>query len=188
MASKSSKRRRKRRRAAAGGRAAADDTATQSEPSAGQAAPAAAAAAAPRRPRKHSIDDEPPPAPWGSFPLIELTVLVGIVMLILGFAVFEGERRTILIGTGLLLGSIGGLDLSIREHLAGYRSHTMVLAGVPSLAVLALLFFAGPESLPPIARAAIALAVFGLAAYGLTRVFRNRSGGQSFKLSGLTRR
>jgi hypothetical protein len=186
VASKSSKRRRKRRRAAAGGRAAADDAATQSEPSAGQAV--AAATTPPRRPRKHSADDEPPPAPWGSFPLIELTVLVGIVMLILGFAVFEGERRTILIGTGLLLGSIGGLDLSIREHLAGYRSHTMVLAGVPSLAVLALLFFAGPESLPPIARAAIALAVFGLAAYGLTRVFRNRSGGQSFKLSGLTRR
>jgi hypothetical protein len=186
VASKSSKRRRKRRRAAAGGRAAADDAAIPSEPSAGQAA--AATATAPRRPRKHSADDEPPPAPWGSFPLIELTVLVGIVMLILGFAVFEGERRTILIGTGLLLGSIGGLDLSIREHLAGYRSHTMVLAGVPSLAVLALLFFAGPESLPPIARAAIALAVFGLAAYWLTRVFRNRSGGQSFKLSGLTRR
>lgn len=138
--------------------------------------------------RERSVDDERPPAPWGSFPLIELTVLVGIVMLILGFAVFEGERRTILIGTGLLLGSIGGLDLSIREHLAGYRSHTMVLAGVPAIAVLALLFYAGPESLPPVARAAIALAVFAAAAALLVRVFRDRSGGQSFRFSTLRRR
>ena len=178
MASKSSKRRRKRRQAAARSAAPA--------PEAPDAAPAPAPA--PRRVRERSVDDERPPAPWGSFPLIELTVLVGIVMLILGFAVFEGERRTILIGTGLLLGSIGGLDLSIREHLAGYRSHTMVLAGVPAIAVLALLFYAGPEGLPPIARAGIALVVFAAAAALLIRVFRDRSGGQSFRFWTLRRR
>lgn len=109
-------------------------------------------------------------------------------MLILGFAVFEGERRAILIGTGLLLGSIGGLDLSIREHLAGYRSHTLVLAGLPAIAVLAFLFYIGPDGLPSLARAAIALLVFGAAAAFLIRIFRNRSGGQSFRLSGLRNR
>ena len=34
-----------------------------------------------------------------------------------------------LIGTGLALGSLAGLELSIREHFAGYRSHTLLLAG-----------------------------------------------------------
>ena len=178
MASKSSKRRRKRRQ-------------VPSTPSTGEESTtprAVTSAPTPRRDRGRSIDDERPPAPWGSFPLIELTVLVGIVMLILGFAVFDGERRAILIGTGLLLGSIGGLDLSIREHLAGYRSHTLVLAGLPSLGVLAFLFYIGPDGLPSIARAAIALAVFAAAAALLIRVFRNRSGGQSFRFSGLRSR
>ena len=180
MASKSSKRRRKRRQAAAGRAPAATPEASGAEPD-----PAATPV---RRASRDNVDDERPPAPWGSFPLIELTVLVGIVMLILGFAVFEGERRAILIGTGLLLGSIGGLDLSIREHLAGYRSHTLVLAGLPAIAVLAVLFYAGPDGLPSIARAAIALAVFAAAAALLVRVFRSRSGGQSFRLSGLRNR
>ena len=92
-------------------------------------------------------------------------------MLILGFFVVGGSRGPILIAAGLALGSIGGLELSIREHFAGYRSHTAVLAGVPALIVLGLLFYlarsasgsgaerasgsglagyaAGPESLRP---------------------------------------
>lgn len=115
-------------------------------------------------------------------------MLVGIVMLVLGFFFVGGDRGAILIGTGLLLGSIGGLELSIREHFAGYRSHTLILAGLPAAIVLGVLFYAGPSSLPPLARAGIGAAVFALAAAALTRVFRNRSGGQSFRFSGLRRR
>jgi hypothetical protein len=109
-------------------------------------------------------------------------------MLVAGFFFVGGDRGAILIGAGLLLGSIGGLELSIREHFAGYRSHTLVLAGLPAAIVLGVLFYAGPSGLPPIARAAIGGAVFALAATGLTRVFRDRSGGDSFRLSGLWRR
>ena len=29
------------------------------------------------------------------------------------------------------LGSLAGLEISLREHLAGYRSHTTVLAAAP---------------------------------------------------------
>ena len=134
------------------------------------------------------MEDEPPAAPWGSFPLIEITVLVGIVMLVGGFLFVEGQRSRILVLTGLVLASIGGLEVSIREHFAGYRSHTLILAGVPAAATLAILFFAGPDALPPLARAAIGLAVFGVASYLLTGVFRSRSGGYAFRLSGLRRR
>jgi hypothetical protein len=109
-------------------------------------------------------------------------------MLVLGFFVVEGTRGGLLVGTGLLLGSIGGLELAIREHFAGYRSHTLVLAGVPALAVLALLFYLAPEAWPPLLRAAAGIAVFAAAAAGLTAIFRRRSGGASFKLSGLRRR
>ena len=87
-------------------------------------------------------------------------MLAAIVMLILGFFVVGGSRGPILIAAGLALGSIGGLELSIREHFAGYRSHTAVLAGVPALIVLGLLFYLGPSGLPQLARAAIGVAVF----------------------------
>jgi hypothetical protein len=145
----------------------------------------------PKRPapvRAASAEEEPPPAPWGNFPLVELCVLAAIVMLILGFFVVGGSRGPILIAAGLALGSIGGLELSIREHFAGYRSHTAVLAGVPALIVLGLLFYLAPAGLPQLARAAIGIAVFVVAALALTRVFSRRSGGDRYRFAPLRRR
>ena len=169
MASSKSRKRRKRRTRAAAGR----------DQAAGADAAPKPAAPAPGRPAA----DEPPPAPWGSFPLVELCVLAAIVMLVLGFFVVGGSRGAILIAAGLALGSIGGLELSIREHFAGYRSHTAVLAGVPALIVLGLLFYLGPSGLPQLARAAIGVAVFVGAALLLTRAFSRRSGGDRYRLA-----
>jgi hypothetical protein len=166
MASKSARKRRKRR-----------PPPVQPEASQASAEPVERPAAA--KPRRDA--DERPPAPWGSFPLVELCVLAGLIMLALGFFVVQGDRGAILIAAGLALGSIGGLDLSIREHFSGYQSHTLILAGVPALAVLAVLFYAGPDELPPLARAAIAVAVFAVAAFLLTRAFSNRSGGLRYR-------
>lgn len=171
------RRKRRRRRARAGGSSGAAQ--------AGETKREARAAPTPRR---SAAAEEPPPAPWGSFPLIELCVLAGIVMLILGAFVVSGDRGPILIAAGLALGSIGGLELSIREHLAGYRSHTLVLAGVPALIVLGLLFYLAPEGLPPLARAAIGLAVFAAAAALLMRLFSSRSGGARFRFAPLRKR
>jgi uncharacterized membrane protein YhaH (DUF805 family) len=178
VASKSSRRRRKRR--PGGG--------PQQQRAAGADEAAAPTQRRPTTARRRGPDDERPPAPWGSFPLVELAVLTGIVMLIAGLVAVKGERGTILIGTGLVLASIGGLELSIREHFAGYRSHTLVLAGVPAAVVLGVLFYAGPDGLPSIARALIGLAVFAAAAALLVRVFRDRSGGRAYRFSGFSRR
>lgn len=161
----SRKRRKRKRRPAA----------PEGAPAARRPAPMESVSRRARRPA-----DERPPAPWGSFPLIELAVLVGIILAAIGFFA-GGDRGPLLIVTGLALGSIGGLELSIREHFAGYRSHSALLAGVPALIVLGLLFYAGPESLPPLARVAIAAAVFGAAFYLLAAAFRRRAG-VAFKL------
>ena len=56
-------------------------------------------------------------------------------MLVAGFVV-QGGRGPVLIGVGLVLGALAGLELSIREHFAGYRSHTLVLSGALAVAVL----------------------------------------------------
>lgn len=122
-----------------------------------------------------AVKDERPPAPWGSFPLVEIAVLVGIVMLVAGF-VIGGGQGSLAIGTGLVLASLGGLELSIREHFAGYRSHSLLLAGFASVVVLALLFYAAPDSVPVGARIAIGVAVFGGGAWALAQAFRRRAG------------
>ncbi len=165
-----SRRTRKRRRPAAG---------PQPNPAAKQRVERAQAS----RPPSRRADDERPPAPWGSFPLVEIVVLIAVVLLIGGFIV-SGSQGAVMIGTGLALGSLGGLELSIREHFAGYRSHTLLLAGAPAVIVLAALFFLAPAALPPIARLAVVAAVFALAAWGLAAVFRRRSGGYAFRIRG----
>jgi hypothetical protein len=139
----------------------------------GAAQPTAAKPPAPK-PRR-PIEEERPPAPWGSFPLVELVVLVALVMLVAGLIV-QGSQGTVLLSTGLALGALAGLELSIREHFAGYRSHTALLAGAAAVATLALLFYVAPDLVPPPARLVLAAVVGGLAALGLARAFRSRAG------------
>lgn len=138
-------------------------------------------AAKPPRQSARRTPDGPPPAPWGSFPLVELATLVALIMLITGFFFVGGERGALMIIAGLVIGSLAGLELAVREHLAGYRSHTLLLAGVPAVASLGILIYAGPDSLGTTARVGIAGAVFAGAALVLVSIFRNRSGGYSYK-------
>lgn len=123
--------------------------------------------------------DERPPAPWGSFPLAELTILAGIVTLVVGFA----DQDPTLIGVGAVLGALGGLEVSVREHFAGYRSHTTLLAGFAFVVVTGVLFYLA-ELILAIALAAGAV-VFAAAFVALRRAFRKASGGLSFKAGGL---
>jgi hypothetical protein len=68
-------------------------------------------------------------------------VLAGIVLLVLGLINFESRQGKTMLVVGLALGSLGGLDTAAREHFAGYKSHTTVLAGVPAVGLAALLYF-----------------------------------------------
>jgi hypothetical protein len=109
---------------------------------------------------------------------VELAVLAGIVLLVAGF-IAQGTQGTTMIVTGAALCSIAGLELSIREHFGGYRSHTFLLSGAVAVAVLAGLAFLVPSLWLPIALA-IAVGVFAIAAVALTRAFARRSG-RAFK-------
>jgi len=135
--------------------------------------------------RRRTARDEAPPAPWGTFPLVELITLLALVTIVAGFFI-GGERGVAMIGVGLVAGSAAGVELAFREHLAGYRSHTLLLSGLAAVLVMAILFVAAPDSLPIAARLGTAVAAFALAAWRLTALFRNRSGGHSFRI--VTRR
>lgn len=152
-------------------------------PRAPAAAPAAAPKPAAKRPAakvpRKPIADERPPAPWGSFPLVELVVLFGLVLFVAGFFLVDGERGTQLFATGLVIASLAGLELSIREHFAGYRSHTTVLAGAATvLSLVPLIFF---TDLPQPVLLVVAVVVFAAAFALLRRAFRARSGGVGFR-------
>jgi hypothetical protein len=131
------------------------------------------------RAKKAPGADERPPAPWGSFPLAELTVLAGIVMLAIG--IFSTSPTAI--GVGVVLAGLGGLEVSAREHFAGYRSHTTLLAGVVFVLITGGLFYLAGLIL------AICLAIgavaFAATFYALRRAFQRASGGLSFRAGGL---
>jgi hypothetical protein len=135
---------------------------------------------APRRRRSARPGmDERPPAPWGSFPLVELVVLLGIVLMVWGLVSWKGGGE-IRFGAGIALASLGGLELSLREHLAGFRSHTTLLSGVAAfLTVTVIVLVAGSSRLWLLAAAA--LIVFAASFFGLRELFKRRSGGLGFR-------
>ena len=133
----------------------------------------------PATPRPAPLSDERPKAPWHPFPLVELCVLVGIVLIVIGLIVgFDSARGQLALVCGVLLASLGGLDTALREHFNGYRSHSSLLAGLPGVVAAAALFFA---SAPWIAVAVGAALVFALAFWGFRTAFRRRSGWLSFR-------
>jgi uncharacterized integral membrane protein len=123
--------------------------------------------------------EQRPPAPWGNFPLAELTVLAGIVMLAIGIF----AKNPTAIGVGVVLAGLGGLATAASEHFAGYRSHTTLLAGTVFVLVVGGLFYlAGLILAVCLGVGAIAfLAVF----FALRRAFQKASGGLSFKVGRL---
>jgi hypothetical protein len=100
-----------------------------------------------------------PNAPWSPFPLVELCVLVGIVLLVLGLFSHDSPHGRALLLAGLALGSLGGLDTAAREHFSGFRSHTLVLAGVPTVAVAGVLYFLRAPWLAVLVAAVLTLAL-----------------------------
>jgi hypothetical protein len=129
--------------------------------------------------RRVAKSDERPPAPWGSAPLAELVILAGIVSLIIGIV---GPHPTA-IGLGVALAGLGGMEVAIREHFAGYRSHTTLLAGAVFVFTVGLLFYVANQIL------AVCLAVgavaFAIAFYLARRAFQRASGGLSFRVGGM---
>jgi hypothetical protein len=117
--------------------------------------------------------DERPKAPWHPFPLVELCVLAGIVLLVLGLISADSDRGKAMLVSGMLLGSLGGLDTALREHFSGYRSHTTILAGLPGVALAAVLYFAGAPWPAVVAGAVLG---FGGCAWALARAYARRTG------------
>jgi hypothetical protein len=78
-----------------------------------------------------------PPAPWHPLPLSELLILVGGVTFVIALIRL---RHGVSAGGPLLLISImavalGTIEVAWREHSSGFRSHTLLLALMPVVAL-----------------------------------------------------
>ena len=116
--------------------------------------------------------------PWHPVPLVELSVLIGLVLVVVGCFSLGDRRGGILILCGLGLGSLAGLDTVLREHFAGLKSHTTMLAAVPAVLLAGVLFFARA---PWIVLLAAVAAVFASGFMAFRGAFMRRSGGVSFR-------
>ncbi|HEX4110552.1 MAG TPA: hypothetical protein VHX88_20660 [Solirubrobacteraceae bacterium] len=90
---------------------------------------------APRRARRaRELKPERPQPPWHPLPLAELLIIVGMISFIYGL-VGSHHRHEVPLFVGMLVIAIGTLEFSLREHLSGYRSHTILLAFLPCVVV-----------------------------------------------------
>jgi hypothetical protein len=142
-----------------------------------QPAPPPVPPPAPRTVTHKSRREDAPQPPWAPFPLNELCILLAIVLLVLGFFTNVGQRG-VLLGAGIALVSLAAGELALREHFAGYRSHTSLLAGIAAilLAVVLRVVAVPQEAVLP-----VCVVAFGAAFFLLRRAFVRRSGGVGFR-------
>jgi hypothetical protein len=146
----------------------------------GAAAPAASPAktrGGPKRSPTAPTYGERPKAPWHPLPLAELLILAGAVAAVFGFkklsAGLSNGGPTVLAGVCAV--AVGTLDTTLREHLSGYRSHTIMLATIPVLIFTSVVVF-GLAAVTTVPRPALAgvfavdISLFAL----LFKVFRAR--------------
>ncbi len=129
------------------------------------------------RPGRRSLHERPS-APWGSFPLSELVIFLGIVLILVGAV--QGSDGARFIAAGLVIAGLGGGELALREHMAGYRSHSSLLAGAAAFVVVtAVALGLGPVQLWVLVL--LGIAVFAATFYAMRELFKRRSGGLGFR-------
>jgi hypothetical protein len=135
------------------------------------------APAAPRTATYKSRKEDAPQPAWAPFPLTELAILISIILLAVGFLTHDATRG-VLLGGGFLLVTLSAGELAVREHFAGYRSHSSLLAGICAIiAAIPVWLLPVPQELVLV----VGLLVFVAGLYGFRRAFMRRSGGVGFR-------
>jgi hypothetical protein len=96
-----------------------------------------------RRPSRLEVRDgiPRPDAIWAPFPLTEIGMAVGLILFLGGFA-SGGARGAWLLAIGVVVLSVVVGELCLREHFAGFRSHSLLLGLLPVTALHMLVVLA----------------------------------------------
>src|SRR4051794_26566564 len=168
--------RRSRKRRAASSAAVAERPAPERAEETRRAAARPPRGANPRSARK--LDQGPPEPPWHPFPLAGLCIFASLVLVIVGFIVW-GHTGQLLVGAGAVLGALGTLEFTIREHMGGYRSHSLLLAGF--LAVAAGVVTAVVARAPQFVVLGVTVVVLVGSFVALREIFKRMSGGLGWR-------
>lgn len=124
------------------------------------------------RTTKRDVTRERPPGLFGPYPVSEFLIFMGIIVLIIG--VIRGpEVGPTAFTIGIAMCTLATIEFTLREHLRGFRSHTLFIS------LLAMVFFhlvvalVGGDS---VARSPVLfgldVAVFATCAYYLLKAYR----------------
>ena len=120
-----------------------------------------------RRPSPLGAYGERPPSPFGGLPVAEFAIFAGAVALVVGVVRHGGPA---LIG-GVVICLFGVVEVTTREHFSGYRSHTVLLAAIPAVAVeFVIALTVGPPAIRALLLVPVG-AVFAVCAWFLRRRF-----------------
>lgn len=75
---------------------------------------------------------ERPQAPWHPLPLSELLILAGGIGAVIAY-VRGIESNGALLGASIGAVVLGTIEVTLREHLSGFRSHTLMLSVLPAI-------------------------------------------------------
>jgi hypothetical protein len=108
---------------------------------------------------------------WAPVPLTEIGMAAGIAIFVAGM-LSDGSRGTSLLTIAVLMLVVVVGELCLREHFAGFRSHTLLLSVLPVAILngLTVLAFGDAVRGPPVLVFDVALA--GGLAWLLTKRFR----------------
>jgi hypothetical protein len=112
---------------------------------------------------------------WHPVPVTELLMLGGLVCICVGMA---GHGPTQILG-GLVLLCLGVAELSLRDHVAGFRSHTAMLAFLGTVVVHVAVVLFLPVTLVGPSALALDLTAFAGLSWWLHRIYSATAGRQS---------
>jgi len=91
--------------------------------------------------RQLGREGERPESPFGGLPISELAILAGFIGTVIG--VINGGGPALIVG--VIVCALGVVEVTAREHFAGYRSHTALLAALPAVGLEAAIVAAFGE-------------------------------------------
>lgn len=110
----------------------------------------------------------PPPNPFGGVPVSEVAIFAGAVGVVVGLTAKAAPALVV----GLIVVTLGVAEFSAREHFSGYRAHTTLLAGIPAVAIGAVLIALLGGSLDRATLLFVVIPVFVILFWILRRRFR----------------
>ena len=118
--------------------------------------------------RQLGREGERPESPFGGLPVSEFAILVGGIALVIGF--FNGGGPALIVG--VIVCVLGVVEVTGREHFSGYRSHTLLLAAIPAVALEAVVVAVFGEPKQRIELLIVVVPVFALLFWLLRRRFQ----------------